>query len=202
MRKSKNKSRNSDNNTSRNRETNTGVPSQRKQTQHSRNQEENQDKVKLIKSNNEEKTMGNKTMRNQIPPTSIKLRGKVNVKGHYCKEIEVLRKIKGSMEILKGHENKSMYLICQEIEVEKVLSGERNNTKTFDICFCKENNDNCMKKASKLSYDMIEKRISKYNKNSEKSPGKESTWNHSDVITHNQLIIFFLLFFLLSTTDF
>ena len=49
-------------------------------------EKDNTRKGEHTKRNNEEKTRGNKTMRNQIPPTSIKLRGKVNVKGHYCKE--------------------------------------------------------------------------------------------------------------------
>ena len=196
MRKSNNKNSNSNSNSGSNtdRNHNTRTPSQRKQKQHSRNQEENQDKTKLIAGKNEEQSMSNKTMNNQRPPTSIKLRGKVNVKGHYCKEIEVLRKIKGSMEILKGHENQSMYLICQEIEVEKSLILEQKNGKIFDICFCKENNDNCMKKASKLSYNMIEKRISKYDKDSEKSPEKENLWNHSDLNIENRKMIVVVLF--------
>ena len=109
----------------------------------------------------------------------------MNVEGRRCKEIEVLRKIKSSMEILKGHENQSMYLICQEVEVEKSINHDQIKEKSFDICFCKEQNENCIKKASKLSYDTIEKEISKYEVNSDKTPEEDSSWNHGNPTREN-----------------
>merc|ERR1712038_1733700 len=128
------------------------------------------------------------------PPSSIKLRGKVNVEGRRCKEIEILRKIKSSMEILKGHENQSMYLICQEVEVEKSINHDQIKEKSFDICFCKEQNENCIKKASKLSYDTIEKEISKYEVNSDKAPGADSSWNKGNPTKENCQLYIFLFF--------
>ena len=116
----------------------------------------------------------------------------MNVEGRRCKEIEVLRKIKSSMEILKGHENQSMYLICQE--VEKSINHDQIKEKSFDVCFCKEQNENCIKKASKLSYDTIEKEISKYEVNSDKAPGADSSWNKGTPTKENcQLYMFVLL---------
>ena len=147
---------------SNNKKINRGTPSKRKQKQHSNNQEQ----FDLIKGNKEGKASVNNlkdSKSNQKPPSSIQLRGKVNVEGRRCKEIEILRKIKASIEIVKGYENQSMFLICQEIKIEKSIGLERSKEKLFDICYCKENNKNCMKKASQLSYDTIEKELSKLN---------------------------------------
>ena len=115
----------------------------------------------------------------------------MNVEGRRCKEIEVLRKIKSSMEILKGHENQSMYLICQE--VEKSINHDQIKEKSFDICFCKEQNENCIKKASKLSYDTIEKEISKYEVNSDKTAEEDSSWNHGNP-TRDNYQLYMILF--------
>ena len=169
---------------SNNKKINRGTPSKRKQKQHSNNQEQNQEQFDLIKGNKEGKASVNNlkdSKSNQKPPSSIQLRGKVNVEGRRCKEIEILRKIKASIEIVKGYENQSMFLICQEIKIEKSIGLERSKAKLFDICYCKENNRNCMKKASQLSYDTIEKELSKFDDTPNKSPLQENSANHGNV---------------------
>ena len=184
---------------SNNRKINRGTPSKRKQKQHSNNQEQNQEQFDLIKEDKEGKASVNKledSKSNQKPPSSIQLRRKVHVEGRRCKEIEILRKIKASIEIVKGYENQSMFLICQEIRIEKSIGLERSKEKLFDICYCKENNKDCMKKASQLSYNTIEKELSKFDATPNKSPLQENAANHGyvDMKVFLLILVFYQLF--------
>lgn len=175
---------------SNNKKINQGAPSKRKQKQHSNNQEANQERFNLRTGNKVERTSVNKEQNNksnQRPPSSIKLRGKLNVEGHRCKKMELLRKIKASMETVEGYKNQSMFLICQELKVEKSIALKRSSAKSFDICFCKENNKKCMNKASMLRYDTIENELAKFDENSEENSG-----NHGYTNTAN--ILFILIF--------